>query len=123
MTPYELGKAGEELAVEHLRTQGIQILEQRWKDRAYELDIIGFDPTSSEMVFVEVKTRSSNSWGRPEEAIDGRKIQRCVRAANFYLRSRHIDYPARFDVFAILFPASGTPKIEYFKDAFYAPLG
>ncbi len=101
----------------------MQILETRWKDHAYEMDIIAFDPVSNEIVFAEVKTRSSGNWGRPEEAIDRNKIMRCVRAADYYLRSRNIDYPARFDVFAIIIPSSGNAKIDYIKDAFYAPLG
>lgn len=123
MTSYELGQAGEQLATECLRQNGMQILETRWKDRAYEIDIIAFDPATSEMVFVEVKTRSANTWGRPEDAIDQRKIMRTVRAADFYLRFHHIDAPSRFDVFAIVIPNSGKPKVDYIKDAFYPPLG
>ena len=123
MTSYQLGQTGEELAIERLCQDGMQILETRWKDHAYEIDIVAFDPVSNEMVFVEVKTRSSGSWGRPEDAIDRRKIMRCVRAADYYMRSRNINYPVRFDVFAIVIPNSGKAKIEYYKDAFYAPLG
>ena len=120
---YELGKRGEEVAVGCLKRLGMQILEQRWKLHTYELDIIAFDPERGEVVFVEVKTRSSKTWGRPEEAIDQRKIMRTVRAANTYLRLHNINYPARFDVFAILLPPSGKECVEYIKDAFYPPLG
>ena len=123
MTPYELGKAGEELACNRLREEGMQILETRWKDRAYEIDIIAFDPATDEMVFVEVKTRASGLWGRPEDAIDSRKIKRTVRAANYYLRLHDVNYSARFDVFSIVLPDSGKAHIDYFKDAFYPPLG
>ena len=101
----------------------MQIIETRWKDHAYEMDIIAFDPQSDEMVFVEVKTRSSGTWGRPEDAIDQRKIMRCVKAADYYLRTRKIDYESRFDIFAITLPEGGKAKVEYIKDAFYAPLG
>ncbi len=123
MTSYELGQKGEELAAERLRAEGMQILEQRWKSHHYELDIIAFDPVSGEVVFVEVKTRGSGSWGRPEDAIDQRKIMRTVRAANHYLLLHRINQPARFDVFAIVVPAQGNPRVDYFRDAFYAPLG
>lgn len=123
MTPYELGKAGEDLAVERLRQEGMQIIEQRWKDRHLELDIVAFDPTTREMVFVEVKTRSTGVWGSPEDAIDRSKIMRTVRAAHHYLKLHNHNYPSRFDVFAIYLPASGLTHIDYFKDAFYAPLG
>lgn len=123
MTPYELGLAGEELAVEHLRQAGLQVIEQRWKERHLELDIVAFDPATSEMVFVEVKTRANSQWGRPEDAIDYNKIMRTVRAAHHYLRMHHVNNSSRFDVFAIYLPASGKPQIDYIKDAFYAPLG
>lgn len=123
MTPYELGQIGEELATERLRADGLQIIEQRWKDHSYEIDIIAFDPTTEEIVFVEVKTRSSDRWGVPEEAIDNRKIMRTVRAADHYIRSRHINYEARFDIFAIVIPPQGNPHIDYYKNAFYPPLG
>lgn len=123
MTPYELGLKGEELAIERLRAEGMQILETRWKSHSYELDIIGFDPTTEEMVFVEVKTRASGSWGRPEDAIDQRKIMRTVRAANHYLLLHNIDRPSRFDIFAIVIRSDGKTHIDYFKDAFYPPLG
>lgn len=123
MTPYELGQKGEELAIERLRAEGMQILETRWKSHSYELDIIGFDPVTSEMVFVEVKTRASGSWGRPEDSIDQRKIMRTVRAANHYLLLHNIDRPSRFDVFAIVIPKEGNAHIDYYRDAFYAPLG
>lgn len=123
MTPYELGKAGEELAVERLRQEGMQIMETRWKEHHLELDIIAFDPSAQEIVFVEVKTRASGVWGNPEDAIDPAKITRTVRAAHHYLRLHQLNYPSRFDVFAIYLPQSGKPHIDYIKDAFYAPLG
>ncbi len=120
---YELGRQGEEIAVNCLKRLGMQILEQRWKLHTYELDIIAFDPERGEMVFVEVKTRTNGKWGRPEDAIDQRKIMRTVRAANTYLRLHNINYPSRFDIFAILIPPSGKEYVEYVKDAFYPPLG
>lgn len=123
MSPYELGIAGEEIAAEYLRKQGMQIIEQRWKERHLELDIIAFDNQTSEIVFVEVKTRETARWGRPEDAIDRNKIIRTVRAAHHYLRLHAMNYESRFDVFAIYLPKSGEPQVEYIKDAFYAPIG
>lgn len=121
--PYQLGIDGETLAVKHLESLGIQIIETRWKAYSYELDIIAFDVETGEMVFVEVKTRASGSWGKPEDAVDRRKILRTVRAANAYLRLHHIDYPSRFDIFAIVMPKGKKPHVDYFKNAFYPPLG
>lgn len=120
---YDKGNEGEMIAVNHLTLAGLQVMETRWKDKAYELDIIAFDPTTQEMVFVEVKTRSSIVWGRPEDAVDFKKIRRCVRAADFYLRSRSINYPARFDVVSVLMAPNKEVEVEHIRNAFYAPLG
>lgn len=120
---YELGKKGEELAVQMMTQQGMHIIEQRWKSHHYEIDIIAFDPNSREMVFCEVKTRATAEWGNPEEAIDWRKIKRTVRAADHYMKLNNLLYDVRFDVFAIVLPPKGEPDICQIKDAFYAPLG
>lgn len=120
---YELGKKGEELAVQMMTKQGMHIIEQRWKSHHYEVDIIAFDPTSNEMVFCEVKTRTTVEWGKPEDAIDWRKIKYTVRAADHYMKMTNCRYDVRFDVFAIVIPPQGKPEVTQIKDAFYAPLG
>lgn len=120
---YELGRRGEEIAVKMMTQQGMHVIEQRWKSHHYELDIIAFDPETKEMVFCEVKTRASTAWGRPEDAIDWRKIRNTVRAANHYMKMNNYNYSVRFDVFAIVLPPKGEPDVFQIKDAFYAPLG
>lgn len=120
---YELGKQGEELAANMMTRQGMHIIEQRWKSHHYEIDIIAFDPSTNEMVFCEVKTRRSVEWGRPEDAIDWRKIKYTVRAADHYMKMTKCTISVRFDVFAIVIPPKGEPDILQIKDAFYAPLG
>lgn len=119
---YTLGQRGETLARQHMERLGYQILEQRWKSHHYELDLIAFDPGSGEIVFCEVKTRATDVWGRPEDAIDMGKIRRTVRAAHHYLCLHRVSYPARFDVFAIICPRNGEPTVNHIRDAFYAPL-
>lgn len=120
---YELGKKGEELAVQMMTKQGMQIVEQRWKSHHYEIDIIAFDPATREMVFCEVKTRATAEWGKPEDAIDWRKIKNTVRAADHYMKLNNYKYDVRFDVFAIVIPDKGKPDVVQIKDAFYAPIG
>ena len=119
---YDLGLQGEALAADHLRMLGMQILETRWRDHSFETDIIAFDPRSDEVVFTEVKTRTSGHWGVPEEAITPTKIRRLVASADHYMKMHHDMHAVRFDVFAIVLPNEGLPHIDYYKDAFYAPL-
>jgi putative endonuclease len=71
-------------------------------------------------VFVEVKTRSAESETGPEEAVDTEKQRRMTRLAMGYLRRHHLlEYPARFDVVAVVWPpGQKKPQIEHFKNAF-----
>ncbi len=119
---YDLGIKGEALAAEHLCRLGMQILETRWRDHSFETDIIAFDPSTEEMAFVEVKTRTSGQWGNPEEAITPIKIRRLVASADHYMKMHHDMHAVRFDVFSIIIPQDGSPHIDYYRDAFYAPL-
>lgn len=70
---YELGKKGEDIAVAYLQKRGYKILEQRWHDHHMEIDIIAFDEESQELVSVEVKTRETDVFGSPEDAVDTKK--------------------------------------------------
>mgnify|MGYP000903210128 CR=1 FL=1 len=115
----ELGKKGEDEAEQYLRNKGYKILERNWICEKYEIDIIaegeGF------IIFVEVKTRSSRQWGNPEEAISNSKMKRMVTAADYYIINNDIDFPARFDVIAVVWNGSAF-EIEHFDDAFLPPV-
>jgi len=120
---YELGKKGEQLAAEYLRHQGYRIEAERWKMRHLELDLIAIDPTSGEIVFIEVKTRKSAAYGTPEQAVDYKKMMNMVYAADAYIKKFRVDRDWRFDIIAIIDNGQQTPHIEHFKEAFYPPLG
>lgn len=113
-----VGKWGEELACEKLRSDGFTVVETNWRSGHYEIDIIAIKDNT--MVFAEVKTRTDRG-SDPLEAIDDRKIARLARAAHTYIRSHQVRQIPRFDVFGI----SGNPndyKMEHIPDAFYPPL-
>lgn len=120
---FELGLQGEAIAVDYLKKCGYEIVEQRWKDHQMEIDIIAFDVESSELVSVEVKTRSSVIWGEPEDAVDIPKIRRSVRATDAYMKIHQITYPVRFDIIAIILLPGQDASINHIKDAFYPPVG
>ncbi|MDO4496645.1 MAG: YraN family protein [Bacteroidales bacterium] len=119
---YKLGQDGEEAAVAHLRKQGYDILEQRWHLHHLELDIVALDRSSGEIVFVEVKTRSSGQYGSPEEAVDYKKVMATVRAADAYIKQYYRPEPWRFDIISVMGSAPNF-KIDHIKEAFYTPLG
>ena len=113
-----LGERGEDAAARFLKRKGYRLLARRLDSRLGELDIIAVDGRT--IVFVEVKTRRSGDAGHPTEAIDERKQRRMTQAALGYLKShRLLEYAARFDVVAIIWPAdSRRPEIEHFQNAF-----
>jgi putative endonuclease len=116
-----LGQRGERAAAKFLRRRGYRILAtgDRLKHRD-ELDIVAADGRT--VVFVEVKTRTSQIHGHPAEAVDAAKQRRLTKlAVNFLKRHRLLDYSARFDVVAIIWPeGERKPRIEHIKNAFDA---
>ena len=114
----EVGKWGEELAVELLVSKGYAITERNWKLNKLEIDIIAMRGTR--IVFVEVKTRTS-AEDDPLDAVDKKKISNVVNAAHFYIVSRNIVQEPQYDVITIT-GMPGNYHIEHIEDAFYAPL-
>ncbi len=115
----DLGKQGEEIAVNYLRRKGYTILEQNWKLGKNEIDIIARD--GKFIVVAEVKTRHSNFFAEPESSVTREKQKSIVRAANGYIRYKRLNNEVRFDVIAILIGLEGE-EINHIEDAFYPTL-
>lgn len=115
----ELGRKGEELAVEHLKMIGYEILAINWFSHHLEIDIIAKD--GDELVIVEVKARGSDSYEHPYEAVSNKKIRFLVNAAEAYILENDIRMDTRFDVISIVF-SGRTFDLEHFKNAFYPPV-
>jgi putative endonuclease len=115
-----LGQRGEAAAARYLRRRGYKVLARGDRFGPGELDLVMLDRRT--IVFVEVKTRESADAGHPAEAVDDAKQRRLTRlAVTFLKRHRLLEYPARFDVIAVTWPAGKRrPTIEHFKNAFDA---
>jgi len=100
MNKKEFGQSGENKAEEYLKSRGYQILDRNFRSRFGELDLIALDDTT--LVFVEVKTRSSNNFGRPEEAVTAKKLAH-IKLTGEYYASLHPNLPTshRIDVVSI----------------------
>jgi putative endonuclease len=116
---YDLGKKGEETAANYLAAKGYRIIERNWRFGKDEIDIIA--EYEDFLVIIEVKTRSSNYYGSPEDAVDEQKQRFLIRAANEYVLRKEIDLEVRFDIFSIVIE-SGKQSINHLKDAFYPTL-
>ncbi len=110
----DLGRLGEEMAVEYLREKGYGVLERNWKLGDLEVDIIA--RMENTIVLVEVKTRSSDWMQRPEEAVDRRRRDRLCRAANAYVKGTRWNGDVRIDIVAIILNESRR-EINHIEDA------
>ncbi|BBO89198.1 YraN family protein [Desulfosarcina ovata] len=117
----QFGKKSERLAAEYLKLNGYRILETNYRTRQGEIDIIAREKGT--IVFVEVKARSSRSFGNPKGAVTPAKQRKISMAALEYLKqSGQTGASARFDVVAID-TAAGTTDIEVVKNAFSLAYG
>jgi putative endonuclease len=112
----ELGKLGEELAVEFLRKNGYEILETNWTFQKAEIDIIA--KKENILAIVEVKTRSSIEFGLPQDFVKPKKIQLLVKAVDAYVIEKDLDIDVRFDIIAI-HKEGKSFVMDHLIDAFY----
>jgi len=114
---HALGRRGEDLAHRYLQKRGFSIVARNYRGRngGVEVDLIGWD--GPVLVFVEVKSRSGDSFGPPEKAVDQEKQERLIRAAGEYIHRIGVDWKnVRFDLVSVLF---GDPQIlSHVEDAF-----
>jgi putative endonuclease len=116
----ELGNEGELKAQAYLREKGYQIRAVNWKFLKLELDIVA--ESNGFLVVVEVKTRSTDTFEHPQEAITPKKIKNIVQAAHEYILQHNWQGETRFDVISVI-PKGQTFVIEHVEDAFLAPIG
>jgi uncharacterized protein (TIGR00252 family) len=109
-----VGTWGEELAAAYLREKGYVILNRDWHSSHRDIDIIA--QKGEWLVFVEVKTRSSDNIVRPVQAINWKKQRNLVQSINHYLHYRNVDQPWRFDVISIVGSPGKEPEIEHIED-------
>ena len=115
----KLGREGEAAARQYLEQNGYQVLETNWRHLKYEIDIIA--QNGDTIVFIEVKTRSTDEFGEPETFVSPRQQRFLVTAADFYIQEREIELNARFDILALL-PNNASFIIKHIPEAFYPSL-
>ncbi|HCE54813.1 MAG: hypothetical protein APF83_06765 [Lutibacter sp. BRH_c52] len=112
----ELGELGEDLAVEELEKKGYEIVERNWRYKKAEIDIIA--RKDEVLAIVEVKTRSSDYFGDPQDFVNTKKIKMLVEAVNEYVNSKDLEVEVRFDIMAIIINKNKL-TIEHLEDAFF----
>ena len=111
----ELGKLGEELAIKHLLKNGYKIIKQNYRYLKAEVDIIA--EKENTIIAVEVKTRTSDYYENPQDAVNPKKIKLLVSAMNNFIEEKDLDVEVRFDIIAIT-KQQNDFAIEHIEDAF-----
>lgn len=111
----DIGSQGEKIAAKYLTSKGYTILSCNWRYKKLEIDLIA--RKNNFLVLVEVKTRSAEIWGLPEEAVSAKKQEQMRQAAEIYLEQNNSDDEIRFDVVSIIM-LPGQTKVNLIEDAF-----
>ncbi|MGQ0575395.1 MAG: YraN family protein [Pseudonocardia sp.] len=113
----ELGRRGEDLAVEYLRGRGLVVLSRNWRCREGELDVVAVQ--AERLVVCEVKTRSCARFGEPAEAVTARKAVRIRRVTQAWLATHRVPWcEIRFDVLSVLMEPGRPVTVRHFEAAF-----
>jgi putative endonuclease len=116
-THNDLGRRGESIAKAHLETNGYEILDENWTFGKAEIDLIAYKDQT--IIFTEVKTRTGNGFGEPEDFVNERKKKLMADAADEYIYLMNHQGEVRFDIVAILFTSQNTYTLKHIEDAFW----
>ncbi len=114
-----LGKKGEEIAKKYFEESGYELVAQNHRFDRAEIDLIFKKESSKTLIFVEVKTRRTKTFGEPEESVTEAKQLQIIKSAEGFLMNNeeYHDYEKRFDVAAI-FIEGGSEKLNHIENAF-----
>ena len=106
----DLGKWGEDRAAEYLEQHGWYIRHRNWQKHHHELDIVAIDADSTMLLIVEVKTRATDAFGSPDEAITLEKKHHLMQAVRSYIFDFHMEHlEVRYDTINVV----GTPETGF----------
>lgn len=111
----EIGKKGEDIAKKYLENKGYKIIDHNYKTKYSEIDLVC--QKDNELVFVEVRTKTNERFGSPEETINKDKIKRLIRAASAYVNRKNWQGPYRIDVCSVLLNKDlNLNKIQHYEN-------
>ena len=111
-----LGDRGEKMAADYLMRSGYSIIQTNYRTSHLEIDIIA--QQGKTLVFIEVKSRSTHYFGYPENAVNSKKKDHLINAANDFIHSWDWKGDIRFDIISILLQDNLLKELEHIKDAF-----
>jgi putative endonuclease len=112
----QIGAIGEQFAVDHLTASGLAVLARNWRCRYGELDVIAADTAARVVVFVEVKTRTTDLFGGVAQAVTPQKVRRLRRLAGLWLAGQDAGWEqVRIDVVGVRIGHGRTPEITHLQ--------
>ncbi|MFN0015995.1 MAG: YraN family protein [Saprospiraceae bacterium] len=118
MTHLDIGKKGEDIAIRYLEEKGYRIIRQNFRAGKGEIDLVAWSPERC-LVFVEVKARSLDGFGGPEEAVDRKKQEMIARTAGSFMAQINHEGEIRFDIISVLLARGELKSIRHAEDAFF----
>ena len=110
----ETGRQGEELAAEWLQAQGFVIMHRNWKYSYFELDVVA--SKDNILHFIEVKTRTTDTYGHPEEGVTAKKLERLMNAAEEFLHQHPEWKRIQYDILSIRLHKYKAPEYFFLED-------
>jgi len=119
-TKYAMGMEGQQVAEAYLCEKGLRILACNYRIRTGEIDLVAQHGTY--LVFIEVKTRKSHTYGQGRESVTRHKQQQIIRTALHYITRHNMhDHDMRFDVVEVTInPSNQIASVEHIENAFWA---
>jgi putative endonuclease len=117
LSSHELGKQGEQQAIDFLREKGFSIIDVNWRYQHKEIDIVA--EYNDELHIVEVKTRTSAVWQAIDEIVGAAKQKNIIAAADAYVQQNNINKNVVFDIVYIV-QTTEKKRIELIQDAFHS---
>ena len=111
----DIGRKGEQIAQDYLVNKGYKILETNFRVGRNEVDILALH--NNYLVAVEVKTRTSSFFGKPEEFVSSSQIVNIQKVLNAYVGDNEIDYEIRIDIISIIYLKNNF-EIKHIEDVF-----
>jgi putative endonuclease len=113
----DLGRKGEALAKAHLENTGYEIMDENWVHDKAEIDLVAYK--DGIIIFTEVKARTGNWFGEPEDFVDIRKQKLLIKAADEYIYLMNHQGEVRFDIISVLFDKQKNYTLKHIEDAFW----
>lgn len=116
---HNIGRIGEDVAVQYLLEKGYKIIERNFECRQGEIDIIAKDNRKEEIVFIEVKTRTNKNYGDPVEAVTYYKQKHMIKTIEYYLYIKKLEKSfVRIDIIEVYQKAENKYHVHHIKNAF-----